>query len=36
MANRETSQQIFDRAVQVLAKGVSSNFRYWGRQKRLF
>jgi len=28
--NREISQPIFDRALKVLAKGVSSNFRYWG------
>jgi len=30
MPNREKAQAIFDRAMQVLAKGVSSNFRYWG------
>ncbi len=30
MSSREKSQQIFDRAMKVLAKGVSSNFRYWG------
>ncbi|MDP7654117.1 MAG: glutamate-1-semialdehyde 2,1-aminomutase [Candidatus Marinimicrobia bacterium] len=28
--NRKISQPIFDRALKVLAKGVSSNFRYWG------
>lgn len=30
MLSREKAQPIFDRAVKVLAKGVSSNFRYWG------
>jgi len=30
MNNREKSQPIFDRALKVLAQGVSSNFRYWG------
>ncbi len=30
MLRREKSQQIFDRAMQVMAKGVSSNFRYLG------
>lgn len=30
MINREKSQTIFDRAMNVLAQGVSSNFRYWG------
>ena len=30
MNNREISQPIFDRALNVLAQGVSSNFRYWG------
>ncbi|MCB0154366.1 MAG: aminotransferase class III-fold pyridoxal phosphate-dependent enzyme, partial [Anaerolineae bacterium] len=30
MFSREKSQAIFDRAQQVLVKGVSSNFRYWG------
>ena len=30
MVNREKAQPIFNRAMQVLAKGVSSNFRYWG------
>ena len=30
MPRREKAQAIFDRAMKVLAKGVSSNFRYWG------
>jgi glutamate-1-semialdehyde 2,1-aminomutase len=30
MLKRENSQRIFDRAMQVMAKGVSSNFRYLG------
>jgi len=30
MNKREKSQPIFDRALKVLAQGVSSNFRYWG------
>lgn len=30
MLSREKSQAVFDRATQVLVKGVSSNFRYWG------
>lgn len=30
MYSRENQQAIFDRAIKVLAKGVSSNFRYWG------
>jgi glutamate-1-semialdehyde 2,1-aminomutase len=30
MLSRAKAQPIFDRAMQVLAKGVSSNFRYWG------
>jgi hypothetical protein len=30
MPNREKSQAVFDRAMNVLSKGVSSNFRYWG------
>lgn len=30
MLSREKSQFIFDRAMKVIAKGVSSNFRYWG------
>ncbi len=30
MSSREKSQPIFDRAMKVMAKGVSSNFRYWG------
>ncbi len=30
MPNREKSQAVFDRAMKVLSKGVSSNFRYWG------
>ena len=30
MYNREKQQAIFDRAIKVLAKGVSSNFRFWG------
>ena len=29
MLSREKSQPIFDRAMNVLVKGVSSNFRYW-------
>ena len=30
MLNREKSQSIFNRAMNVLTQGVSSNFRYWG------
>lgn len=30
MLRREKSQAIFNRAMNVIAKGVSSNFRYWG------
>jgi len=30
MLNRERSQFIFNRAMNVLTQGVSSNFRYWG------
>ncbi len=30
MFTRDKSQQIFDRAMRVMVKGVSSNFRYWG------
>lgn len=30
MPARQISQPIFDRAMKVIAKGVSSNFRYWG------
>ena len=30
MLNRERSQSIFNRAMNVLTQGVSSNFRYWG------
>ncbi len=30
MPKREKAQQIFDRAMKVMVKGVSSNFRYWG------
>ncbi|MCG3209982.1 MAG: Glutamate-1-semialdehyde 2,1-aminomutase [Anaerolineae bacterium] len=30
MLRRDKAQHIFDRAMKVLAKGVSSNFRYWG------
>ena len=30
MTTRDKAQAIFDRALNVLAKGVSSNFRYWG------
>ncbi|MBH31858.1 MAG: aspartate aminotransferase family protein [Candidatus Marinimicrobia bacterium] len=30
MPKREKSQAVFDRAMNVLSKGVSSNFRYWG------
>ena len=30
MLKRIKAQPIFNRAMQVLAKGVSSNFRYWG------
>lgn len=33
MPNREVAQAIFDRALKVLAKGVSSNFRYWGAEE---
>ena len=33
MSSREKSQPIFDRAMKVLAKGVSSNFRYWGPEE---
>ncbi|HXV42846.1 MAG TPA: aminotransferase class III-fold pyridoxal phosphate-dependent enzyme, partial [Anaerolineae bacterium] len=29
MPKREKAQQIYDRALKVMAKGVSSNFRYW-------
>jgi glutamate-1-semialdehyde 2,1-aminomutase len=31
--SREKSQHIFDRAMKVLPRGVSSNFRYWGPQE---
>ena len=30
MPNREKSQAVFARAMKVLSKDVSSNFRYWG------
>ena len=30
MLKREKSQPIFERAMSVIAKGVNSNFRYWG------
>jgi glutamate-1-semialdehyde 2,1-aminomutase len=30
MLTRDKSQKIFDRAMRVMVKGVSSNFRYWG------
>src|SRR6185503_6115057 len=30
MPKREKAQPIYDRALKVMAKGVSSNFRYWG------
>tara|TARA_B110000116_G_scaffold272108_1_gene295250 strand:- start:5617 stop:6924 length:1308 start_codon:yes stop_codon:yes gene_type:complete len=30
MLKRDNAQSIFDRAMTVIAKGVSSNFRYWG------
>ena len=30
MLKRDNAQSIFDRAMIVIAKGVSSNFRYWG------
>ena len=33
MLTREKSQPIFDRAMKVISKGVSSNFRYWGPDK---
>jgi glutamate-1-semialdehyde 2,1-aminomutase len=33
MFNREKSQPIFDRALNVLVKGVSSNFRYLGKDE---
>jgi glutamate-1-semialdehyde 2,1-aminomutase len=33
MLSRTKSQPIFDRAMKVLAKGVSSNFRYWGPEE---
>ena len=33
MLNRERSQFIFNRAMNVLTQGVSSNFRYWGPDK---
>ena len=33
MLNREKSQPIFNRALQVLVKGVSSNFRFLGEQE---
>src|SRR5512147_1427820 len=29
MLKREKAQQIYDRALKVMSKGVSSNFRYW-------
>ena len=33
MINRNKSQPIFDRALNVLVKGVSSNFRYLGEKQ---
>jgi len=30
MLKRKNAQSVFDRAMAVIAKGVSSNFRYWG------
>ena len=30
MLKRDNAQSVFDRAMSVIAKGVSSNFRYWG------
>jgi len=33
MPKRDVAQAIFDRALNVLAKGVSSNFRYWGAEE---
>ena len=30
MLKRDNAQSIFDRAMSVIAMGVSSNFRYWG------
>jgi glutamate-1-semialdehyde 2,1-aminomutase len=30
MLKRDKAQPIYDRALKVMAKGVSSNFRYWG------
>ena len=33
MIKREKTQPIFDRAMNVLAKGVSSNFRFWGPEE---
>ena len=33
MIKREKTQPIFDRAMNVLAKGVSSNFRFWGTEE---
>ena len=33
MFNRKNTQLIFDRAMTVLAQGVSSNFRYWGPEE---
>ena len=30
MLKRTKSQPIFERAMSVIAKGVNSNFRYWG------
>jgi len=33
MLTRKKSQPIFDRAMKVISKGVSSNFRYWGPEE---
>ena len=33
MLSRKKSQPIFDRAMKVISKGVSSNFRYWGPEE---
>ncbi len=33
MIKREKTQPIFDRAMNVLAQGVSSNFRFWGPEE---
>lgn len=33
MLKRDKSQAVFNRAIKVLSKGVSSNFRYWGPEE---